>query len=101
MIAQEFDASLSPAATSENTPSLTQQIIRYLRWAGTVLIVISAIGFMLQGRIDQLPAYRYWLGVAFTLLMCGSGMVCAYGLKETTGARIFFGLGVAFLPVQM
>lgn len=88
-------------APEASTPSTAQQIIRYLRWAGTVMIVISAIGFMLQGHADLLPAYRYWLGLALTLLLCLGGMICAYGLKETTGARIFFALGVAFLPVQV
>jgi hypothetical protein len=88
-------------APEASTPSTTQQIIRYLRWAGTAMIVISAIGFMLQGHADVLPAYRYWLGLAFTLLLCLGGLICTYGLKETTGARIFFALGVAFLPVQV
>ncbi len=88
-------------APKDASPSAARQIIRYLRWAGTALIVISAIGFMLQGHADLLPAYRYWVGLAFTLVLCAGGMICAYGLKEATGARIFFALGVAFLPVQV
>ncbi len=90
-----------PDAPKDASPSTARQIIRYLRWAGTILIIVSAIGFMLQGHADLLPAYRYWLGLAFTLLLCAGGLICAYGLKETTGARLFFALGVAFLPVQV
>ncbi|GAB6141026.1 hypothetical protein JCM14076_17550 [Methylosoma difficile] len=104
MSAYKFNAQAKTwQADAPEAPSLstTQQIIRYLRWAGTALIVISAIGFMLQGHADLLPAYRYWLGLAFTFLLCLGGLICAYGLKETTGARIFFALGVAFLPVQV
>ena len=104
MSAYKFDTQAKTWQASEPeapAPSATQQIIRYLRWAGTAMIVISAMGFMLQGHADLLPAYRYWLGLAFTLLLCLGGMICAYGLKETTGARIFFALGVAFLPVQV
>ncbi|MDD2723627.1 MAG: hypothetical protein PHH59_06355 [Methylovulum sp.] len=103
MSAYKFDSqptAWQPDAPKDASPSTARQIIRYLRWAGTVLIVISAIGFMLQGHADLLPAYRYWLGLAFTLLLCLGGLICAYGLKETTGARLFFALGVAFLPVQ-
>ncbi|MDO9107069.1 MAG: hypothetical protein Q7U57_19180 [Methylovulum sp.] len=104
MSAYEFDTQARTWQSNEHkdvSPSTAQQIIRYLRWAGTALIVISATGFMLQGHADLLPAYRYWLGLAFTLLLCLGGLICAYGLKETTGARIFFALGVGFLPVHV
>ena len=89
-------------AAEENSPkSLTSKITTYLRWAGSILIILSAISFMLQGREEILPAYRYWIGLGLTLLLCGGGLVCAYLFKETKGARIFFGLGTAFLPVQV
>ena len=104
MSAYKFDSRTKTWIANEtevSNSSATQDIIRYLRWAGTAMIVISAIGFMLQGHADLLPAYRYWLGLAFTFLLCLGGLICAYGLKETTGARIFFALGVAFLPVQV
>lgn len=87
--------------SEQAAPSLTCQIIRYLRWAGTVLIILSAVGFMLQSHADLLPAYRYWAGLGFALTLCAGGLVCTYLLRETTGARIFFTLGAAFLPVQV
>jgi hypothetical protein len=102
MYAYKLDSNPEPILdTATHPPALATQIIGYLRWAGTGLIVISAIGFMLQSRADLLPAYRYWIGLGLTLLLCAGGMICRYGLKETTGARIFFALGVAFLPVQV
>ena len=85
---------------TDNT-HITRRITRYLRWVGSILIVLSAISFMLQGHADILPAYRYWIGLGFTLLLCSGGFICAYLFKETKGARIFFGLGAAFLPVQV
>jgi len=84
---------------SEKT--LTAKITTYLRWVGSILIVLSAISFMLQGHEEILPAYRYWIGLGLTLLLCAGGLVCAYLFHETKGARIFFGLGAAFLPVQI
>ncbi len=80
--------------------SLTAKISNYLRWAGSLLIVLSAISFMLQGHADMLPSYRYWVALGFTLILCTGGLVCAYAFNETKGARIFFGLGTAFLTVQ-
>jgi hypothetical protein len=81
--------------------SLTTKITTYLRWIGSVLIILSAISFMFQGHEEILPVYRYWIGLGLTLLLCGGGLVCAYLFRETKGARIFFGLGTAFLPVQV
>ncbi|BBA33870.1 uncharacterized protein sS8_1916 [Methylocaldum marinum] len=98
----EFPAR-SPAETDQ-TPaaaSLTSRITGYLRWVGSILIILSAISFMLQGHEDLLPAYRYWVGLGLTLLLCGGGLVCARLFKDTKGARIFFGLGAAFVPVQV
>ncbi|AEF99700.1 hypothetical protein [Methylomonas methanica] len=96
-------AGLSEHATEPATDNtqITRRITRYLRWVGSILIVLSAISFMLQGHADLLPAYRYWIGLGFTLLLCCGGFICAYLFKETKGARIFFGLGAAFLPVQV
>ncbi|NOQ15531.1 MAG: hypothetical protein GQ581_00560 [Methyloprofundus sp.] len=86
---------------SQPTKSLTAKITTYLRWVGSILIVLSAISFMLQGHDDISPAYRYWVGLGLTLLLCGGGLICAYLFHETKGARIFFGLGTAFLSVQV
>jgi hypothetical protein len=87
--------------SNQKAKSLTAKITTYLRWIGSVLIVLSAISFMLQGHEEILPAYRYWIGLGLTLLLCGGGLVCAYLFHETKGARIFFGLGTVFLPVQV
>lgn len=91
---------IAPEPTVEKAESLTAKITNYLRWAGTLLIVLSAISFMLQGHENMLPSYRYWIALGFTSLLCGGGLICAYLFKETKGARIFFGLGTAFLTVQ-
>lgn len=90
----------SQTAATEQAAS-GSQIIRYLRWAGSLLVILSAVGFMLQSHADLLPAYRYWAGLAIVLALCTGGLVCNYLLKETTGARLFFALGAAFLPVQV
>lgn len=99
---QEFNNRPSiQAEEKQSAVSLTVKITSYLRWVGSILIIVSAVSFMLQGHEEILPAYRYWIGLGLTLLLCAGGLVCAYLFKETKGARIFFGLGTAFLPVQV
>lgn len=100
---QEFDTEHTVKVDKERAPTknMTGKITTYLRWTGSILIILSAVGFMLQGNDEILPAYRYWIGLGLTLLLCGGGLVCAYLFNETKGARIFFGLGAAFLPVQV
>ena len=79
----------------------TLKITSLLRWSGSILIVLSAISFLIQGAENVLPSYRYWVSLAFILLLCACGLICAYSFRETKGARIFFGLAAAFLPVQV
>lgn len=105
MVASQFEdlAFHQEENEEKNQPSknLTAKITTYLRWIGSLLIVTSAISFMLQGHDEILPAYRYWVGLGLTMLLCGGGLICAYLFNETKGARIFFGLGTAFLTVQV
>lgn len=106
MYSDEKQAFYSDHLTDENevdikAQTMTSKVTSFLRWAGSILIVLSACNFMLQGADDLLPAYRYWIALGFTLLLCAGGLVCAYVFKETKGARIFFGLGTAFIPVQV
>lgn len=98
---QEIPQSYEQIEGNKTETNITTKITTYLRWIGSLLIILSAISFMVQGHEDILPAYRYWIGLGLTLLLCGGGLVCAYLFNETKGARIFFGLGAAFLPVQV
>ena len=104
MYSTEFETCKTESTNAQSEPDstgLTAKITTYLRWSGSLLIILSAVSFMLQGYEGMLPAYRYWVALAFTLLLCGSGMICAYLFRETKGARIFFGLAMAFLTVQV
>lgn len=91
----------SSSAQVEENPDTGLQIVRLLRWSGSLLVILSAIGFMLQSHADLLPSYRYWVGLAIVLALCAGGLACNYWLNERIGARLFFALGSAFLPVQV
>jgi hypothetical protein len=45
----ESSNTISDTNTGDTTRSLTAKITHYLRWAGSILIIISAISFMLLG----------------------------------------------------
>jgi hypothetical protein len=81
--------------------SQTAKVTTFLRWSGAMMIILSAASFLVQGHADLLPAYRYWVAMGFILLLAGCGLVCAYAFNETKGTRIFFGLAMVFLPVQI
>ena len=81
--------------------SQTAKVTTFLRWSGAIIIILSAISFLIQGHADLLPAYRYWVAMGFILLLTSCGLVCAYVFNETKGTRIFFGLAMVFLPVQI
>jgi hypothetical protein len=88
----------SYALTAEETGPTS--ITRYLRWTGTVILLLGMSDFMIQG-FDQLGlAYRYWVVAGFGTLFAACGLVCAYRWRETIGARLFFALGTACLPIQ-
>ncbi len=72
----------------------------FLRWAGVILILFSATGFMLQGYAQVGAELRYWIGLLLTLALAAGGILCARLLHETIGARIFFGLATLFIIVQ-
>ncbi|HFD87824.1 MAG TPA: hypothetical protein ENJ35_09140 [Gammaproteobacteria bacterium] len=72
----------------------------FLRWAGVILILFSALGFMLQGYAQVEAGLRYWIGLFLTMALAGGGVLCAHALHETVGARIFFGLATLFVIVQ-
>ncbi len=97
------EATIKPtkAPNNESQINWTAKITHYLRWMGSILIILSGVGFLLQGHESFLPAYRYWIGLGLILLLCSGGLICAYLLHEIKGARILLGLGAAFLPIQV
>lgn len=85
---------------AENTRVARWKLTLFLRWSGVGLILFSALGFLLQGYAEVAPEYRYGIGLLMTMAMTAGGLLCAYGLHETVGARVFFGLAVLFAAVQ-
>ncbi len=86
--------------TPSDAPDQGSKIATFLRWCGSILVILSALSFLLQGTQHFLD-YRHWIALSLTVLLCGCGVGCAYLFKETKGARVFFALGTGFLVVQV
>ena len=72
----------------------------YLRQTGSLMLVFSAIAFLLQkwGVIGHIDRYFSFLG--FTGVMVGAALLCGLGVKEGKGARTLFALVAALAPVH-
>ena len=71
-----------------------------LRILGAAVLVASMSVFMLQGWSEGNDISRYLLLLMQTGLLATAGFAMSHGLKETKGARIFFGLALISIPAN-
>ncbi|MGH1377958.1 MAG: hypothetical protein ACRBB3_03965 [Alphaproteobacteria bacterium] len=72
-----------------------------LRVCGALIMLTAMSSYLMQGWSDGNDISRYYmlLSQTFLLAVCGFGL--SYALKENKGARIFFGLGLVSITVNM
>ena len=71
-----------------------------LRISGAAILLASMSVFLLQGWNDGNDIRRYLLLLTQTGLLTVAGFALSHGLKETKGARIFFGLSLVSIPAN-
>jgi hypothetical protein len=71
-----------------------------LRMLGAAVLVASMSVFLLQGWSEGNDIYRYLLLLTQTGLLAAAGFAMSHGLRETRGARIFFGLALVSIPAN-
>ncbi|MEM8682154.1 MAG: hypothetical protein AAGF72_01920 [Pseudomonadota bacterium] len=71
-----------------------------LRILGAGVILVSMSVFLLQGWNDGNDIRRYLLLLAQTGLLGVAGLVMSHLVKETKGARLFFGLALVSIPAN-
>ncbi|MDH3642482.1 MAG: hypothetical protein OES38_10330 [Gammaproteobacteria bacterium] len=71
-----------------------------LRFLGAGVLVASMSVFLMQGWNEGNDISRYLLLLSQTALLAVAGFALAYGLKETKGARVFFGLALVSVPAN-
>lgn len=71
-----------------------------LRMLGAVVIIASMSVFLLQGWDEGNDIRRYLLLLAQTGLLAAAGFAMSYIVKESKGARSFFGLALISIPAN-
>lgn len=71
-----------------------------LRWFGAAAVGISGLLYLLHGieSIDGL--LRNWVYLGLMVILVGGGLVSRLTLSDAKGARLFFALAAAVIPVQ-
>ncbi len=69
-----------------------------LRILGASVLLASMSVFLLQGWNNGNDISRYLMLLAQTGLLTAAGFAMSHGLKETKGARLFFGLALVSVP---
>lgn len=72
----------------------------FLRWGGAGAVGISALLYLLQGIETIDGALRNWIYLGLMVVLVGGGLVSRLTLKDAKGARLFFALAAAVIPVQ-
>jgi hypothetical protein len=71
-----------------------------LRMLGAAVLVASMSVFLLQGWSEGNDIGRYLMLLTQTVLLAAAGFAMSHGLRETRGARIFFGLSLVSIPAN-
>jgi len=87
-------------AKTEAADKPATTIAMRMRWAGTLILLVAAGIFMLQGLSGILPIYRSWVILLLSLLLTAAGGLCGFVLKDVKGARVALGLAIAMLVAQ-
>ena len=71
-----------------------------LRILGAAILVASMSMFLMQGWDEGNDIRRYLMLLTQTGLLAAAGFALSHGLKETKGARLFFGLALISIPAN-
>lgn len=72
----------------------------WLRWLGSFAVVSSAVVYMLEGLHASADELRNWVYLLVMVFMAAGGVVSGKLLRDSKGARVFFGLAMLLVPVQ-
>lgn len=98
------ELTLGPQAEDSSIFNLIRNITSFaslLRVCGALVMLVAMSTYLLQGWHEGNDISRYYMLLSQTFLLALSGFGLSYILKENKGARIFFGLGLISITVNM
>lgn len=72
-----------------------------MRLLGALIILAAMSAFLLQGWHDGDDISRYYMLLSQTGLLAAGGFALSFLFRENKGARVFFGLGLISITVNM
>lgn len=106
MAAVDDEATLPKRRRSFSAEGIAQSLRNFatlseaLRILGAAVMVASMSVFLLKGWSAGNDIHRYLLLLAQSGLLTAAGFAMSHGLRETRGARIFFGLALVSIPAN-
>ena len=103
--AEEWEENPStPRAEKSNIIDLIRSMTNFaslLRVSGALIMLVAMSTYLLKGWSEGNDISRYYMLLSQTFLLALSGLGLSYLLNENKGARIFFGLGLISITVNM
>ncbi|MEM7255455.1 MAG: hypothetical protein AAF493_28990 [Pseudomonadota bacterium] len=91
-------STMSEADTARRSRGIS--LASAMRWLGGGLLGFAALLYMLQGFGDIDAGLRNWATIGLMGLLGAGGALSLYLMHDRKGARLFFALGTALLPVH-
>jgi hypothetical protein len=102
--AEREEQSPSPYAEDGNIFNVIRNMMNVaslLRVGGALIMLVAMSTYLMQGWSEGNDISRYYMLLSQTLALAAGGFGLSYLLKENKGARIFFGLGLISITVNM
>lgn len=87
--------------TVHHTISTMANFASLLRIGGALAVIAAMSLFLMQDWAEGNDISRYYMLLSQTLLLAGGGFCMSYLMKENKSARVFFGLGLISITVNM
>lgn len=95
IVEHDAEAPALPPEVHSNT-----RLASLLRWFGAGAVGISGLLYLLQGIESIDDVLRNWVYLGLMAVLVGGGLVSRLTLNDAKGARLFFALATAVIPVQ-
>jgi len=98
---EHFDSSHAEEGSIFSVMRNMMNFASLLRVGGAMIMLVAMSSYLMQGWSEGNDISRYYMLLSQTLALAAGGFGLSYLLKENKGARIFFGLGLISITVNM